>query len=138
MTVLLKSIKKLSRIGFGVFRPKWPPRPSLASSGKFSLEVYLRHKATVAARIAGPVVILCALPGFASAQDATWMGPTPDWNISANWNPMTTPGPNGTATFGGALPTSISMAGGVAVGALQFNAPNYTFDALDGLTINGH
>jgi outer membrane autotransporter protein len=138
MTVLLKSIKKLSRIGFEVFRPKWPPRPNLAPSGKFSLEVYSRPKATVAARIAGPVAILCALPGFASAQDATWMGPTPDWNISANWNPMTTPGPNGTATFGGALPTSISMAGGVAVGALQFNAPNYTFDALDGLTINGN
>ena len=50
---------------------------------------------------------------------------------------MTIPGPNGTATFGGALPTSISMAGGVAVGTLQFNAPNYTFDVPDGLTING-
>jgi autotransporter-associated beta strand protein len=51
---------------------------------------------------------------------------------------MTIPGSSGTATFGGALPTSISMAGGVAVGTLSFNAPNYTFDVPDGLTINGN
>jgi autotransporter-associated beta strand protein len=51
---------------------------------------------------------------------------------------MTIPGQFGTATFGGALPTSISMAGGVSVGTLQFNAPNYTFDVPDGLTINSN
>jgi outer membrane autotransporter protein len=90
----------------------------------------------LAARIAIPVIVLNGVSGVASAQDATWAGPNPDWNTSANWNPATVPGPNGTATFGGALPTSISMAGGVAVGTLQFNAPNYTFDVL-GLTING-
>jgi autotransporter-associated beta strand protein len=93
---------------------------------------------SLAARIAIPVIVLNGVSGVASAQDATWIGPTPNWNTSANWNPMTIPGQFGTATFGGALPTSISMAGGVAVGTLQFNAPNYTFDALDGLTINGN
>ena len=62
---------------------------------------------------------------------------------------MTIPGPNGTATFDGAPPTSISMGGvngvvaGVAVGTLQFTAPNYLFDLGAGstgqdLTINGN
>jgi hypothetical protein len=40
-----------------------------------SLGVCMRRKSRIAARIAGPVVILCALPGFASAQNATWNGP---------------------------------------------------------------
>jgi autotransporter-associated beta strand protein len=96
-----------------------------------------RLRATaVLASAALNLAVLNGVSGVASAQDATWAGPNPDWNTSANWNPATVPGPNGTATFGGALPTSISMAGGVAVGTLQFNAPNYTFDVL-GLTING-
>ncbi len=51
---------------------------------------------------------------------------------------MIIPGTNGTATFTGASPLSISMAGGVAVGTLSFNAANYTFDVLNGLTINGN
>lgn len=109
------------------------------AGGKFlSYTLLASTVLSLAARIAIPVIVLNGVSGVAFAQDATWIGPTPDWNISANWNPMTIPGPNGTATFGGALPTSISMAGGVAVGTLQFNAPNYTFDVLDGLTINGN
>ena len=32
---------------------------------------------------------------------------------------------------------SISTLGGVSVGTLQFNAPNYTFDVPDALAING-
>ena len=91
----------------------------------------------LAARIAIPVIVLNGVTGVASAQ--TWNGPGADWNTATNWtNPATVPGPNGTATFAGALPTSISMAGGVAVGTLQFNAPNYTFDLpFGGTTING-
>ena len=46
-------------------------------------------------------------------------------------------GSTGTATFTGFTPTSISMAGTVAVGTLQFTAPNYTFDVLGSTNING-
>ena len=91
-----------------------------------------------AARIAIPVIVLNGVSGVASAQNATWNGPGADWNTPANWIPTTVPGPNGTATFSGALPTSISMAGGVAVGTLQFNAPNYTFNALERTTSTAH
>ena len=107
------------------------------------LEVCLRRKYKTAARIAGPVIILCALPGFASAQDATWSGTGSDnlWNNSANWistpPPPAVPGATGTATFGAGSPTSISTLGGVSVGALEFNAPAYTFETL-GLTINSN
>ena len=65
-----------------------------------SLGARLGRKMRAAARIAGPVIILCALPGFASAQDAEWNGPGADWNTPANWLTTTVPGPNGTATFG--------------------------------------
>ena len=64
-----------SRIGFALFRLKSPPRPTLAFGGLFLLEACIRHKVAAAARIAGPAIILSSLPGFASAQDATWMGP---------------------------------------------------------------
>jgi autotransporter-associated beta strand protein len=50
---------------------------------------------------------------------------------------MTIPGASGTATFGGAPPTSISMAGAVTVGALQFTAPNYVFNVDASVNING-
>jgi hypothetical protein len=110
-----------------------PKRPRLRATA-----VLASAALRLAARIAIPVIVLSGVSGVASAQDATWIGPTPNWNTSANWSSMTIPGQFGTATFGGAFPTSISMAGGVAVGTLQFNAPNYTFDALDGLTINGN
>ena len=53
----------------------WWSRTSFRLGCVFSsLGVCLRRKVQIAARLAGPVVILCALPGFASAQDATWVG----------------------------------------------------------------
>jgi hypothetical protein len=102
----------------------------------------LRRKSRIAAHIALPVIILSGVAQLSYAQDATWIGPTPEWNDAANWMPTvaappTVPGPNGTAIFSGTSPTSISMAGGVDVGALQFTAPNYTFDVPHGLIING-
>src|SRR5271166_2379499 len=76
----------------------------------------------------------------AHAQDATWHGPviTNLWNDASNWTP-TIPGATGTATFAAPTTTlmSISTLGGVSVGTLQFNAPNYTFDVPDALAING-
>ena len=109
-----------------------PKRPRLRATA-----VLASAALNLAARIAIPVIVLNGVTGVASAQ--TWNGPGADWNTATNWtNPATVPGPNGTATFAGALPTSISMAGGVAVGTLQFNAPNYTFDLpFGGTTING-
>ena len=125
-------------------RHTWRPRTSFRLDRAFSyLEVCLRRKYKTAARIAGPVIILCALPGFASAQDATWSGTGSDnlWNNSANWistpPPPAVPGATGTATFGAGSPTSISTLGGVSVGTLEFNAPAYTFETL-GLTINSN
>ena len=100
--------------------------------------LYVRRKTRAAARIAGPVIILCASPGFASAQDATWSGASSNlWNNASNWTPGL-PGATGIATFNPASPTSISTLGGVSVGTLQFNAPNYTFEALDSVSINGN
>ena len=51
MTGLLKSAGKLSRFGFGLFREIWPSQPNLASTGSFSVEAYLRHKAAAANRL---------------------------------------------------------------------------------------
>src|SRR5271166_736937 len=76
----------------------------------------------------------------AHAQDATWHGPviTNLWNDASNWTP-TIPGATGTATFAAPTTTlmSISTLGGVSVGTLLFNVPNYTFDVPDALAING-
>ena len=108
-----------------------PRRPRLRATA-----VLASAALNLAARIAIPVIVLNGVSGVASAQ--TWNGPGADWNTATNWIPATIPGANGIAIFGGALPTSISMAGGVAVGTLQFNAPNYTFDVpFGGTTING-
>jgi hypothetical protein len=121
------------------------PRLIVASSAecrKFWLiaALYVRRKTRAAARIAGPVIILCALPGFASAQNATWSGTAASnlCNNGSNWTQGFAPGATGTATFGAAPQMLISTLGGVSVGTLQFNAPNYTFDAPDGLTINSN
>ena len=69
--------------------------------------------------------------GFAPAwaqNDATWVGPTSDWNTASNWS--TGAVPTGVATFAGATPTSITFSANsvTSVGALQFSAPAYTFD----------
>ena len=111
---------------FGLPLPKQPRLRATASAAL-----------SRAARIAIPVIVLNGISGVASAQNAQWRGPIADWNTSTNWNPMTVPGPSGVATFTGFTPTSISMAGAVAVGTLRFTAPNYTFDVLGSTNING-
>ena len=90
-----------------------------------------------AARIAIPVIVLNGVSGVASAQTAVWNGPGADWNTPANWLPAIIPGPNGTALFTGTFPKVISMAGDVAVGTLQFTAPNYILNVLGSTNING-
>ena len=71
----------LEKSGVGApltLRHPWRPWTSFRVGWVFSsLRVCLRHKSRIAARIAGPVIILCALPGFASAQDATWSAQAP-------------------------------------------------------------
>jgi hypothetical protein len=127
-----KRIEKLSRIGSGLLHPKTPPQARLASQGAFSVEMYLRHKAAVTARIAVPILVLSGIPALASAQDATWVGSaSSDWNDAANWSPGV-PGPTGTATFGPATPTSITTGSSlVSVGNLNFNAPGYVVSGVD-------
>ena len=120
-------------------RHAWRPRTSFLLGWAFSsLGICLRRKSPTAARIAAPVIIMCALPGFACAQqDATWVGSaTPDWNISTNWTPNSVP--TGTATFNASAFQTVAIPGGATIGALQFEAPNYTFDIPDGtLAITG-
>ena len=93
-----------------------------------SLGMCLRRKS--AARIAGPVIILCALPGLASAQ--TWGGTGGDtlWNNPANWNPSGVPASTGTATYlGRGHLTSISTRVGFKYPKrVQFNATDYIFE----------
>jgi hypothetical protein len=75
----------------------------------------LGRKTRAAARIAGPVVLLCAVPGLASAQnDATWVGNfSDDWNAPLNWDPNRVP--TGTATFGPPSTVSITFTADLTV-----------------------
>ena len=114
-------------------------RPSFRLGRVFSsLAVCLRRKMRAAARIAIPIMVLNGVPGVALAQESTWVGTGGNdlWVNAANWS-AGVPAAGGTATFGTGPPTAISMLGGVSVGALEFNAPGYTFAAL-GLEINGN
>ncbi len=140
MTGLLKSTGK-PRFGFGLFREIWPPPTNLASSGSFSVEAYLRHKAAVVARIAIAVVVLHGVSASAFAQ-STWVGTTSDWNIPDNWNPVGVP--TGTAaTFNTPTPststliTSAPSSAAVTVPTLSFNAPGYTLSLASGFSIGG-
>ena len=80
---------------------------------------------------------------LAPASAQTWVGTTSDWNTAANWNPASVPVSEGTAIFGPLAPpatTSITFNAPANVGALQFNAPGYTFNYLPfapNLTIDG-
>ena len=111
---------------FGLPLPKRPRLRAIAVLASAALNL--------TARIAIPVIVLNGVSGVASAQNATWGAPgaNTNWNTAANWisgTPQPTiPGPMGTATFTGNLPTGISMAGAVAVGTLEFTAPNYVFN----------
>ena len=110
-------------------RHTWRPWTSFRLGWAFSsLGACLRRKSQIAGRIAGPVIILYALPGFASAQNATWLAApsTSDFNTPTNWTPATVP--TGTATFGPSSISSLTFSQDTTVGALQFNAPNYTFE----------
>ena len=98
----------------------------------FRLGRAMRGNSRIAALIAGPVIILCAFPGFASAQ--SWKGFYDEfWSNAGNWSlPSEVPSSTGTAIFGLlAAPGArvVSTLGGVSVGTLQFNAPRLvTFD----------
>jgi outer membrane autotransporter protein len=70
-------------------------------------------------------------------QNATWVGFTSDWNNPFNWTGTPQMVPTGTATFDETgITKSLTIPGGATIEALQFNAPNYTFDVPDGLRIN--
>ena len=105
-----------------------------------SFETCLGRKTRATAWIAGPVIILCALPGFAFAQ-STWVGTTSDWNTPSNWNP--TGVPTGTAIFNPSTPTTlITFSAPSTVQTLSFNAPGYTLDVTgptfpEAVTISG-
>ena len=120
-----------------ICRPRASFRVGLAFS---SLWVSLRHKSLIAAGIAAPVISLCALPEFASAQDATWLNApgTSDFNTGANWSTGIVP--TGTATFNNSGTTALTFSQDTTVGAMQFNAPNYMFEltnAVDTIAITG-
>src|SRR5271165_6938462 len=91
-------------------------------------------------RLPRTAMLLAALylSTLAAHAQETWTGiVSQDWNTSGNWVPTTVPVSTGTATFAAAPQRLISTLGGVSVGTLQFNAPNYTFDVPDALAING-
>src|SRR5271166_2878581 len=71
-------------------------------------------------------------------QNATWVGFTSDWNNPFNWTGTPQTVPTGTATFDATgITKSLTIPGGATIEALQFNAPNYTFNIPDALAING-
>jgi autotransporter-associated beta strand protein len=109
-------------------------------SGRNNRRIKSRKQATaMAALVAG----LCLGAFAAHAQDSTWSGggsalaPFGNiWNDRLNWAQQVIPGATGTATFDAVTNRSIATFGTVSVGTLQFNAPNYTFNAPDSMTIN--
>jgi autotransporter-associated beta strand protein len=120
--------------------------PAQAQNATWLLRAKLRSRLMVSTAVLLTTVAMIATAAPAAAQ-TTWVGgilaPPPatpgssGWNDAGNWNPMVVPVAPGTAIFGAGTPTSISTLGGASVGTLQFNAPNYTFDVLDSLTISG-
>ena len=108
-------------------------RPRLRATASAALNL--------AARIALPVIVLNGVSGVASAQDGLWgaTGANSNWNTPSNWFGGIIPGPTGTAAFFGFPPLSISMDGGVNVGALEFvfTPKNYIFDVSSNTSING-
>jgi autotransporter-associated beta strand protein len=50
--------------------------------------------------------------------DATWAGPGNDWNANTNWSPQTVP--DGTATFAGASPTTVTFSALTTIETVQF------------------
>ena len=94
--------------------------------------------------IAGPGIILCALPGFASAQNATWLAApsSGDFNNPDNWTPTAAPvGPTGTATFNDSTIKTITFSQPqfplqTMIGTLQFQVPGYTLETA-ALNITG-
>ena len=113
-------------------RHTWPWATFRLGWAFSSLGVCTRRKSRIAARIAGGLIVLCALPGFASAQDATWGGTASDlWNNAANWISTPPAVPTGTATFDSSAPPSARSITfselSTSVGTLVFGAPGYAF-----------
>ena len=109
-------------------RQTWRPWTSFRLGRVFSsLGSVMRRNSRIAALIAGPVITICALPGFASAQDATWVGAiSSDWNTGPNWNGSGVP--TGIATFNPSTQMSITFSAPATVQTLLFDAPGYTFN----------
>ena len=65
--------------------------------------------------------------GVAHAVDATWDGPGAEWTTGTNWSSGSVP--NGTATFTGNVPTSLTISNNTSINTIQFNAgaPAYQF-----------
>ena len=118
----LLAASALAPLSLAVSEPALPKRPRLRATA-----VLASAALNLAARIAIPAIVLNGVSGMASAQDATWVGTTSDWNTPANWNP--TGVPTGTAVFNPSPTTGITFsAPSTAVQTLSFNAPAYTFN----------
>jgi hypothetical protein len=78
----------------------------------------------------------------AHAVDGTWTGPGSEWTTGTNWSSTPTV-PDGTATFTGNLPTSVTISDDASINTIQFNAgaPQYSFSISGGVgpifNING-
>jgi hypothetical protein len=120
--------------------------PAQAQNATWLVRAKLRSRLMASTAVLLTTVAMIGTAAPAAAQ-TTWVGgilaPPPatpgssGWNDAGNWNPAVVPVAPGTAIFNAGTPTSISTLGGASVGTLQFNAPNYTFDVLDNLTISG-
>jgi len=76
----------------------------------------------------------------AHAVDGTWLGPGAEFTTGSNWNsaPLV---PDGTATFTGNTPTTVTISNSATLNTMQFvsGAPAYTFNmqSVGSLTLDG-
>jgi autotransporter-associated beta strand protein len=71
--------------------------------------------------------------GLARAQDATWKGPSGNWNVGTNWSTASVP--TGTATFATASPATVTFSNPtISIGEIQFGAGAgpFTFNIATG------
>jgi autotransporter-associated beta strand protein len=77
--------------------------------------------------------------GLARAQDATWNGPSGDWNTGINWSTGSVP--TGTATFTAAPSATVTFFNPISIGEIQFKAGagpvTFNLEFGDFLTITG-
>ena len=85
---------------------------------------------------AGLGALAMLAPDPAHAVDGTWTGPGSEWTTGTNWSSTPTV-PDGTASFTGNAPTSVSISANASINTIQLDAGAYTFTNAAVFNITG-